>query len=84
MTRTKKYKPWYNKSYHYNPSDINHNHYDPYLMPEYESQTIYESGIVDNEYFCYNCGGFAEFDDMEGTIHCKTCNAVAYPENVLM
>lgn len=83
MTRTKKYHSWYNKSYNSkNHSAINH--YDPYLYDEYDSPTIYSSGQNDGEYFCYSCGGFAKFDDMEGTIHCNTCNAVAYPENVFI
>mgnify|MGYP003344173710 FL=1 len=81
MTRTKKYNPWYSKSYNSYKID-HHNHYDPYLTAEYDSPTIYSSGHNDGEYYCYSCGGFAQFDDMEGTIHCNTCNAIAYPENI--
>ena len=86
MTRTKKYNPWFTKSYHAYQTDkvSHHNHYDPYYPEDYTSPTIYSSGQDDGEYYCYNCGGFANFDDMEGTIHCKTCNAVAYPENIFI
>jgi putative aminopeptidase FrvX len=83
MTRTKKYKPWYNSSYK-SKSVQAINHYDPYLYEEHDSPTIYSKEYDADEYFCYNCGAFAKFDDMEGTIHCETCNAVAYPENIFI
>jgi len=82
IKRTKPISPWYNSLYK-SPSI---NRYNPYYDQEidYNSTSLYTHEIDNGEYFCYNCGGFAEFDDMEGAIHCKTCNSVAYPENILI
>lgn len=81
MKRTKPINSWYNPLY----KSKNIQRYDPYYSTEidYNSNNLF-SNPDSNDYFCYNCGGFAEFDDMEGAIHCKTCNSVAYPENILI
>ena len=86
MVRTKAINPWYSKSYSsYQKDKVSHNHYyDPYYPEDYDSPTIYSKSNDPSTYYCYSCGGFAEYDDVEATIHCKTCNAVAYPENVFI
>ncbi len=81
MERTKAVSAWYNPLY----KSQNIQRYNPYYGTEIDYNSTHLCTSPDtNDYFCYNCGGFAEFDDMEGAVHCKTCNAIAYPENVLI